>query len=431
MMKPKFFRVKASIVALATIAILFGACGSSAQGSPEERDFTIRREIQLAKIDFRAQRFDSAEEHLKKALALDDNLIEARMGLAVVYSFQYIPAVESLENIATWQKAVNAFRDLLAKDPKNAIALKSLAMLNFMMQKFSEARDFYLRAISVNPDDADAYYSVGVMDWSAAYEDTAKRKPQIGLDTDTPFRNNPRDQKLCMDLRAANELRVEDGLKNLTRAMEKRQDFGDAMGYMSLLYKRKADIDCGSPSARAEDLKLSRRYADDAVAARHVGPEQDQLPAGIGPSEDDVDFGIIAESLLLVPPPPLAPLPPPPPPPVRHGSGQSGAAGNSGQGPGAPNRLHLTPAELEKNLIIRRNAVYPYLGDSDKIQGDITLRVIVGKDGNMKSVTAISGPTILRSAAIDAVKEWSYKPFLLNGEPVEAESTVTIHFPPQ
>jgi TonB family protein len=434
--KPKVFRAKAVIAALAMIAVLCSTSGASAQETPQERELIIRREMELAKRDFRDQRYDSAEEHLKRVLALDGNLSEARLGLAVTYSFQFIPGSPSPENMVTWQNAVNAFQDLLAKDPKNAIALKSLGALHFMTQKYSEARDFYLRAASANPNDADAYYSVGVIDWSAAYKDTVMRKSQAGLDTNAEFSDSPRDQKNCMDLKAANETRINDGLKNLSLAMEKRQDFSDAMSYMSLLYQRKADIECGNPAARAEDYKLSRRFAGDAVAVRNRGQQQAAQLSGSAPTNaqnsDDVDFSKLAESLLFpIPPPPQPPPPPPPPAPVRHGSGQSGAAGDQGQGRGSANRVRITPAEMQKNSIVRLKPEYPRVAAASHIEGDVTLHVVVGKDGRPKTVTAVAGPPILQQAAIDAVKQWTFRPVLVDGEPMEAESNLIIHFPPE
>ncbi len=428
-MKPKVFRPKAAIAALATIATLCGAWDSSARTARQGQEAEIRREMELAKRDFRERRFDSAEEHLKMALALDANSSEAKMGLAVVYAFQYIPAAPGPENAITWQKAVDAFQDVLANDPNNAVALKSLGALHFEAQKYSEAREFYLTAASANPDDADAYYEVGVTDWSAAYEDAAKRKSEAGLDTDAAFRDTPRDQKNCMDLKAANESRVDDGIKNLSLAMEKRQDFGDAMSYMSLLYQRNAEIECGNPSARAEDLKLSRKFASDALEARNRAQQKAAQSWGAGRGteqhSDDVDFSKFAEMLLLhIPPPP----PPPPPPPVPEGNGQSETAGDRTAAQSPENRLRIPPTDMEKNLINRVEPVYPSIAKAAHVQGDVTLRVIVGKDGRVESVQPVTGSPLLLQAAMDAVKQWVFKAFLQNGEPVEAESTLTIRF---
>ena len=332
-MKHRSFRPKAAIAVIATIVLLGGACDANARHR-QERELNIRHEMELAKRDFRAEQYDSAEDHFKRALALDDNLIEARMGLAVAYTLQYVPGDLMQENMISWKKAVDAFQDLVEKDSKNAVALKSLAALYVDVHEYSKARDFYSTATSANPDDADAYYGVGVTDWMAAYQDMAKRKSEAGLDTDAAFRNTPRDQKICMDLKGTNQTRVNDGLKNLTLAMENRQDFGDAKSFMSLLYQQKAEIECGNLTARTEDLKLSRKFALDAFTASNRAQQQaSQLP-GSGHGNvgrgDDLDFSKIAEQILPSPPPPPLPPPPPPPSPIRHENGQSDTAGDQG-----------------------------------------------------------------------------------------------------
>jgi Tfp pilus assembly protein PilF len=319
-MKSKLFRTKMAIASLATMVALCCACGSSAQQPQKYRSESVRRELELAKIDFRALRLDSAEAHLKKALAQDDTFNDARMGLAVVYAMQYTPGDSSPENMIFLKMAVDTFQDLVARDPKNSVALKSLGALYYIgMRKFPEAREFYLKATIANPNDAEAFYGVGVTDWGATYLDSEKRKSEIVLDADEAFRNTPRDQKVCMDLKAANESRVEDGLKNLTLAMEKRKDYSDAMSFMSLLYQRKADIECGNRTARVKDLNLAGDFAGNAAVIRNRAQQQ---PSGNVPGQDaqtgDLDFSKLAEQFISHLPPPSAPPPPPPPPPVRH-----------------------------------------------------------------------------------------------------------------
>jgi protein TonB len=58
----------------------------------------------------------------------------------------------------------------------------------------------------------------------------------------------------------------------------------------------------------------------------------------------------------------------------------------------------------------------------------VVLHAIIDKNGNIKNLQAISGPEMLRSAAIDAVQRWRYKPYLLNGEPTEVDTTITVNF---
>ena len=89
-----------------------------------------------------------------------------------------------------------------------------------------------------------------------------------------------------------------------------------------------------------------------------------------------------------------------------------------------PKRLRVAP-EVAERLLVRK--VAPKYPPTDaRITGTVVLHVIVGKTGNVQGITLVSGHPMLVSAVIDAVKQWKYKPFLLNGEPVEVDTTVQI-----
>jgi periplasmic protein TonB len=99
---------------------------------------------------------------------------------------------------------------------------------------------------------------------------------------------------------------------------------------------------------------------------------------------------------------------PPPPPPVAH-----------------PQRISRI---MEGNLIYRVEPEYPALAKLAHLQGAVTLRAVIGKQGTIQNLQAVSGPPLLIKAAIDAIKQWRYRPYLLNGEPVEVDSQITVNF---
>jgi protein TonB len=79
-------------------------------------------------------------------------------------------------------------------------------------------------------------------------------------------------------------------------------------------------------------------------------------------------------------------------------------------------------------LLQQVKPVYPPLAKQARIQGVVVLEAIIGKDGAVSEVKVITGHPLLQQAAIDAVSQWKYKPTLLNGEPVEVVTTVTVNF---
>lgn len=71
---------------------------------------------------------------------------------------------------------------------------------------------------------------------------------------------------------------------------------------------------------------------------------------------------------------------------------------------------------------------YPPAAKKARIQGTVLLDAIIGKDGTVENLTVVSGPPELQSSSLDAVRQWTYKPFLLNGDPVEVKTTITVTY---
>ena len=79
-------------------------------------------------------------------------------------------------------------------------------------------------------------------------------------------------------------------------------------------------------------------------------------------------------------------------------------------------------------LIHQVSPQYPLLARQSGIQGTVVLQAVIGKDGTVQNVHAISGPSMLTQAAVNAVKQWRYQPYYLNGEPVEADTQINVKF---
>ena len=93
-----------------------------------------------------------------------------------------------------------------------------------------------------------------------------------------------------------------------------------------------------------------------------------------------------------------------------------------------PQRVRVSSG-VQSGLLIRKvPPAYPPLARQARIQGTVILQAQISKDGNIENLQLISGHPMLAPAAIEAVKQWKYKPYLLNGEPVEVETTVQVNF---
>lgn len=115
---------------------------------------------------------------------------------------------------------------------------------------------------------------------------------------------------------------------------------------------------------------------------------------------------------------------------------QGGTAGgvlggilNSGNNlPAKPKMVRVSQGVSTGLLVHKVTPQYPFIAKQARVQGSVLLRAVIGKDGKVENVQVESGSPLLASAAENAVKQWRYKPYVLDGNPVEVETTVTVNF---
>jgi protein TonB len=94
----------------------------------------------------------------------------------------------------------------------------------------------------------------------------------------------------------------------------------------------------------------------------------------------------------------------------------------------APQRVRVSSGVSQGLRVKFQQPSYPALARQARIQGTVVLRAVIGKDGSIENLTLVSGHPMLAPAAIEAVKQWKYRPYLLNGEPVEVDTEVLVNF---
>src|SRR5438445_11736623 len=254
------------VTVLAVAAALLSTAGCNKLKARDQ----LNKSIQAV----RGAKYEKAIEHFKHAVNLDSDIKVAKMYLATAYAQQYMPGVDTPENLRNAQLAIDQYKQVLAQDSKNVTSLKGIAFLYMQQKKFDEAREYYKKAITADPNDPETYYSVGVIDWSQIYKDAADVKSKEGLKVEDELKGKG-SQKLCDQLKSKDGEVVDEGMKMLQTAIDKRQDYDDAMAYMNLLYRRKAnDMTCEDAQARAEDVKTANEWSDKAMAARKKKAEE-------------------------------------------------------------------------------------------------------------------------------------------------------------
>ncbi|MGA9427748.1 MAG: energy transducer TonB, partial [Terracidiphilus sp.] len=94
----------------------------------------------------------------------------------------------------------------------------------------------------------------------------------------------------------------------------------------------------------------------------------------------------------------------------------------------APKKINISGGVAQGMLLQKVTPVYPPIAKAARVQGTVVLQAMISKTGSIENLQVISGPAMLQQSAIDAVRQWRYRPYLLNNEPVEVETTVNVIF---
>ena len=217
---------------------------------------------------YKGGQYDTAIEDFKESKQLDPSVLNARLYLATAYSSQYIPGAPSDENVRMGEQAINEYKEVLAADPNNLSAIDGIGAILYNMggtpfdaKKFEESKQYHEKHIQIKPDDPESYYWIGVIDWSLAYRANKDMRADYNNKGKKPVRDtDPMPPALSTVFRAKEGAIVDEGIQNLEKAIQIKSDYDDAMAYLNLLYRQKADMESDA-KVRDEDIKK----ADDLV----------------------------------------------------------------------------------------------------------------------------------------------------------------------
>jgi tetratricopeptide (TPR) repeat protein len=260
------------LLALSIAALLlFGATGCN--------KLKARDQLNKGVTAFKNVRYEQAIENFKNAVDLDPGLLNARLYLATAYAQLYIPGADTPENNRNAEQAIAEFKKVIDSNPPKeakAHSLKGIASLYFNMKKLPEAKEYYKKVAELDPNDPEAYYSIGVIDWTLAYQPRMEARAKLGMQPTEQLK----DKKVCDQLRTANMDKIDEGRQNLEKALQLRQDYDDAMAYLNLIYREEADVTCNDPAKRQDLLKQADTWVDKTMATKKAKAEK-TAPGGI------------------------------------------------------------------------------------------------------------------------------------------------------
>jgi tetratricopeptide (TPR) repeat protein len=235
---------------------------------------------------YKNAKYEEAIDHFQRSVALDPSLINAKMYLATAFAQQYIPGADTPDNNKMAEQAIEQYQKVLdmpgaARDQKVNSA-KGIAYLYLNMKKFDDAKKYYRMAGDLDPNDPEPYYSVGVIDWTACYQPRMEERAKLGMKPDEELNPKNKDQKkVCDELKVKNMPAIQEGIDSLNKAIQLRPDYDDAMAYLNLMYREKADVECDDLNQRQEDLKTADSWVDKTLATKKAKAEKQPGQQGI------------------------------------------------------------------------------------------------------------------------------------------------------
>ena len=213
----------------------------------------------------------------------------ARLYLATAYRSQYIPGAESEENKQLAKKAMDEFQKVYSADPKSILAIQSIASLHYdeaqgqtaledKFRKMDEAKDWHKKLLAIKPDAKESYYTLGVIAWAKTYP--IRKKARIELKMKDEDLGPIKDKKVRLQLKERNTPIIEEGIEAMKKAIEIDPEYDDAMAYLNLLLREKADI----ADTVEENKKLSAEadnWVSKAVEAKKIKAARAPKQTGI------------------------------------------------------------------------------------------------------------------------------------------------------
>jgi tetratricopeptide (TPR) repeat protein len=274
-------RIMAVAAALAGMMFSMSGC----------RQLEARDQLNKGVDAYKSAHYEEAIGHFQEATRLDPTLPMAKTYLATALAQNVVPGMDTADNVRTANQAIDIFKQVLARDPNDVNSIKQIAGIYYSMaspsnqtawlQDLQNAKEWQMKVLAVDPKDADAAYTIGVIDWDIAHENLLKALQAAGFNDDGEG-NVKVPKKIMEPVAQENAPLVEEGLKYLHMAIADRPNYDNAMSYLNLAYRKKADVDYGHPAEVKDDLAQAQKWSTDALGTRKANEEQKNKAATQG-----------------------------------------------------------------------------------------------------------------------------------------------------
>ena len=383
-----------------TLAALALALAATAVCSGQTNAQAATQEINLGARAYRAGRFAEAEQRFRRALELDPTQKNAPLFIARAIQQQYKPGVETPENLATGERAVAAYQEILARDPAHDDSYKAIVFLYGQMKRDDKvvemltqrANDFSLP----NEKRAEAFVILASRQWQCSYDITEQKanKSTENLPDKVVI-------KYKMPADAGDFIRARqcatDGLMLVEQALSLDSKNAIPMSYKANLLREAAKLAEmeGDAAGKAE---YDRQYGEALATQKRLSEEA--MRAAEGAVRGAPTTGVLV--------------------------GEPGERTDAA--PGTPGKKVVMGGVLNGKAISKPLPSYPAEAKRAGAQGTVTVRIVVDEEGRVIEATAVSGHTMLHEAAVSAARRARFTPTRLSGQPVKVSGVITYNF---
>jgi len=222
---------------------------------------------------YKSAHYEEAIGHFQRATELDPTLAMAKTYLATALAQDIVPGGTTPENLKTANQAIAIFKEVLVKNPDDLNSIKRIAGIYYNINDFENAKIWQKKVLAIDPKDPEAAYTIGAINWNEAHGELLKLLVPAGLNDDG--RGNVKaPKKLMEEYKTQASAQVEEGMKYLQMALENRPNYDNAMAYLNLMYRSKANIDYGHPEDVKNDLAEADKWVAKALSTRKLNEEK-------------------------------------------------------------------------------------------------------------------------------------------------------------
>jgi TonB family protein len=366
---------------LAAILLTLAAAALSLGQSNAE---SARRELNAGARLYRAGKVAEAEQHFRRALELDPDGKATRLYIARVIRQMYSPGVTTPENLAAGERAADAYREMLQRDPRDEDAYRETLSLYGQMKQDDKARELLLwRAndfSAPNEKRAEAFVALAGKQWQCSFDITEqpanKKTAETPAGVSTVY-TPPADQGELIRARQC----VTEGMQLVEQAVGLDPRNQNALSYKANLLREASKLaEMEGDAAQKAEYDRQFKEALEAAGGRKVEPGQQAEPGLVAPAAAE-------------------------------------AKGASVMG-----------GVLNGKAVSKPAPEYPEIARAARAQGVVTVQIIVDEEGNVVSARAVSGHPLLQQAAVAAARQAKFSPTRLSGQPVKVSGVVTYNF---